>query len=148
MQNTSPDWLPCIDSDISNTVFCQGLPPNLFDIEVLDDQDTQIQEFEGSTAGTTIQNLQPGTYSVNEIKVPPGGPIPRDQLLENATVEDCENAGFSDGGSLLSSTGPNYRICFEYKDIQGNDCGTITLAAGEERTCIVKNYIRFGSTER
>jgi len=28
-------------------------------------------------------------------------------------------------------------ICFEYEDEQGNDCCTITLAAGEERTCIV-----------
>ena len=68
LNNDDPGWLPCIGSSISGTIFCQGLPPNLFDIQVLDEQNTQIQQFEGSTAGTTIQNLQPGTYTVNEIK--------------------------------------------------------------------------------
>jgi hypothetical protein len=32
-------------------------------------------------------------------------------------------------------------ICLEYKDEQGNNCSTVILAEGEERTCIVKNYI-------
>ncbi len=31
-------------------------------------QNTQLQQFEGIAHGTTIQNLQPGTYAVNEIK--------------------------------------------------------------------------------
>jgi len=36
-----------------------------------------------------------------------------------------------------------YIICIEYEDEQGNDCSTLTLAAGEDKTCTVKNYIRF-----
>ena len=50
-------------------------------------------------------------------------------------------AGFTDGGELFNSTSRmSYDdICFEYEDEQGNDCSNIILAAGEERTCIVKN---------
>jgi len=140
--NDSPDWLPCIGSSISSSIYCQGLPPNLFDIEVLDNQNTQIQQFEGSTAGTTIQNLQPGTYTVNEIKhTDATNQLGADDLAQQRCTA---TAGFSDGG-LLSNTvasivyGP---LCFEYEDEQGNDCSTVTLAAGEHKTCTVKNYIR------
>ena len=38
LQNGDSEWLPCIGSSISGTGFCQGLPPNIFEIEVLDDQ--------------------------------------------------------------------------------------------------------------
>ena len=34
--------------------------------------------------------------------------------------------------------------CFEYEDEQGNDCSTLTLAAGENKLCTVKNYISSG----
>ena len=44
------------------------------------------------------------------------------------------------GGILINSTsGTDNTICFEYVDEQENDCSTTTLAAGEERTCIIKN---------
>ena len=108
----------------------------------MDDQNIQIQEFEGSTKGTTIQNLEPGTYTVNEI-IHPQPPV--DRLSVNAGIaQDCvQNAGFDNGGELFNSTSNTvYIICLEYEDEQGNDCNTITLAAGEERTCTVKNYIR------
>jgi hypothetical protein len=72
MQNTDPGWLSCANSAIDNTVFCNSLPANLFVIEVLDDQSNQIRQFEGSLQGTIIQNLQTGTYTVNETKVPEG----------------------------------------------------------------------------
>jgi len=147
LQDGSASWLPCIGSTISGTTFCQNLPPNLFDIEVLNDQNTQIQQFEGSTAGTTIQNLQPGTYTVNEIKSTPGS---QNQLVQYDEVQQtCTTLnGFDDGGVLFNTNIlPNfgYSICFEYEDEQGNDCSTVTLAAGEEKTCTVKNYILIGN---
>jgi hypothetical protein len=146
-QNNSPGWFNCnTNPAISGTVFCQSLPESIFDIEVLDDQSTQIQQFEGSTEGTTIHNLEPGTYTVNEIKNATFDAL--DQLVENADAEiACVGAGFSDGGRLDNSTffTAYPRICFEYEDEQGNDCSTITLAAGEQRTCTVKNYIRLSN---
>ena len=119
--------------------------PRVFLIEVLDGQNTQIQEFEGSTEGTTIQNLNPGTYTVNEI-IPPQPA--NDRLSVNPGIaQDCvQNVGFDNGGGLFNSASNIvYIICLEYEDEQGNDCNTITLAAGEERTCTVKNYIRVGN---
>jgi hypothetical protein len=80
---------------------------------------------------------------VNEIKNPTNDDF---QLGQNPSSEQsCVNAGFADGGELDNTTSlTNYiDICFEYLDEQDNDCSTITLAAGEERTCTVKNYIRF-----
>jgi hypothetical protein len=146
MQNTDPDWLPCTNSAIDNTVFCKRLLANLFDIEVLDDQNNQIQQFAGSLQGTTIQNLQSGTYIVNETKVPDPGasPTPIDQLFESpAAQQTCIDFGFDGGGSLFRTTPGRvfYNICFEYEDEQGNYCSNVTLAAGEEKTCTVKNYI-------
>ena len=61
-QGLDPDsdqWLSCDDVTISGTDFCQNLQENFFDIEVLDDQNNQIQEFQGSQQGTTISNLEP-----------------------------------------------------------------------------------------
>jgi hypothetical protein len=146
VQDGSSSWLPCIGSSISNSVSCQGIPANLFDIEVLDSQNTQLQQFEGSAQGTTIQNLQPDTYTVNEIKHQSFF----NQLSFDATVEQrcVDGQGFSDGGLLLSiSQQPNvgYSICFEYEDEQGNDCSTVTLTAGENKVCTVKNYIRIST---
>ena len=146
LENDSPLWLDCnTNPTISGTVFCQSLPESIFDIAVLDDQNNQIQQFQGSEQGTTIQNLEPGTYTVNEIEHLLGN----DQLVENEVIEGaCIGNGFTDGGQLSNSaTNVDYDICFEYEDEQGNDCNTITLAAGEERTCIVKNYIRAAADE-
>ena len=140
--NPSAPWINCnnnINPDFNR--FCQSLPESIFDIEVLDDQNNQIQQFVGSEQGTTIQNLQPGTYTVNEIEHLSGN----DQLIENPPNEAlCTSAGFPDGGVVFNSTATIIYapLCFEYEDEQGNNCNTITLAAGESRTCIVKNYIR------
>ncbi len=151
LQNNSPEWLNCnTNPAISGTIFCQSLPESIFDIEVLDDQNNQIQKFVGSEQGTTIQNLEPGTYTVNEIENPT---FAIGQLVEDPDVEaSCKSAGFSDGGILsYVPTGINfilnYELCFEYEDEEENDCSEITLARGEERTCIVKNYIRSGFLE-
>ena len=143
MQNTDPGWLSCANSAIDNTVFCNSLPANLFVIEVLDDQSNQIRQFEGSLQGTIIQNLQTGTYTVNETKVPEGPPTPSDQLFESSAQQTCIGLGFDGGGSLFTNNPDRvfYNICFEYEDEQGNDCSNVTLAAGEEKTCTVKNYI-------
>ena len=67
--NSSASWLDCnTNPAISSTVYCLSLPESIFDIEVLDDQNNPIQQFEGSEQGTTIENLESGTYTVNEIK--------------------------------------------------------------------------------
>ena len=148
MQNTDPGWLSCTNSAIDSTRFCNSLPANLFVIEVLDDQNNQIQQFEGSLQGTIIQNLQTGTYTVNETKVPVGSTTPLDQLFERSDVQEtCIGLGFDGGGALITSgpDGVGYNICFEYEDEQGNDCSNVTLAAGEEKTCTVKNYIISGT---
>lgn len=140
--NNSSDWLDCNNSSISDSLFCQSIPESIFDIEVLDDQNNQIQEFEGTEQGTIIQNLEPGTYRINEIKNTTSS---YDQLRESEMVESqCLNVGFVNGGILVNTTEIlEYSICFEYEGEQGNDCSTITLAAEEERTCTVKNYINF-----
>jgi hypothetical protein len=153
----SSSWLPCNDPDLFTndpTVpkFCERLQTNFFDIEVLDDQDTQLQQFEGSAAGTTI-NLQPGTYAVHEIK-DESNSFPPNVLYENPnpppTEQNCIDNGFSDGGELFNPLAPantnvRYHICFNYEDEQGNDCSTVTLAEGENKVCTVKNYIRFAT---
>jgi hypothetical protein len=55
----------------------------------------------------------------------------------------CVNiGGFPDGGFLQTAEVQYSDLCFEYEDEQGNDCSMTTIAAGEEKTCIVKNYIR------
>jgi hypothetical protein len=144
LQNNSPLWISCDNPAISNTIFCTALNENSFDIEVLNaSNNQQIAQFEGSAVGTTIPNLQPGTYTVNEIEQPEGNNV--NQLGDSQTTNvRCANQGFPDGGNFFNTTVPRvaYEICFEYEDEQGNDCSTITLAAGEERTCTVKNYIR------
>ena len=48
---------------MNNTIYCQTLQESFFDIEVLDDQNNPIQEFQGSQQGTIIQNLGSGIYS-------------------------------------------------------------------------------------
>ena len=69
-------------------IFCTALNVNLFDIEVLDSQNNPVVEaFEGSTAGTTIPHLQPGTYTINEIESSTSN---RDQLGDFST--DCAAA--------------------------------------------------------
>lgn len=141
--NNSPQWISCNDIAISGTPFCRSLNENSFDIEVLDGSNNQqINQFEGSAVGTTIPNLQPGTYTVNEIEDPTGNFT--NQLAESADANtDCVNAGFAEGGSFSNNTITTfYRfLCFEYEDEQGNNCNSITLGAGEQKTCTVKNYI-------
>jgi hypothetical protein len=142
LQDDSPEWIQCDDPEISDRLPCQQLTEGLFDIEVLDEQDNQIEQFEGSVEGTTIENLEPGTYTVNEIVHPV---FVTNELVQDDAVQNlCIDAGFEGGGILTGTNGLSldYQICFEYEDEQGNDCSTITLAAGEERTCTVKNYIR------
>jgi hypothetical protein len=145
LQNNSPFWLNCNDDSIDHSIFCLSLPESIFDIRVLDNQMRQIQKFKGSEQGTTIENLGPGLYRVNEIKYV----ISFDHLRNNpAAKAECVNEGrFSDGGDSFNTTShvDYIAICFEYKDEQGNNCSTISLAAGEEKTCIVKNYIRIAS---
>jgi hypothetical protein len=149
LQNDSP-WLSC--NDINNLervqFLCDLLVESLFDIQVLDNQNNPVttpSSFEGSTEGTTIENLEPGTYTVNEIKSSSNF----NQLGEDSTTEqECISAGFLGGGNLQVANqdfSHFYFICFQYGDEEDNDidCNTITLAAGEEKTCIVKNYIRF-----
>jgi hypothetical protein len=145
LQNDSPQWILCNDPIFNLDPICSALTEDFFDIEVLDDQGNQIQEFEGSTQGTTIPNLQLGTYTINEIK----HATDQNQLGVNATIQqECINAGFADGGRLVIPDGIfTYSICFEYEDEQGNDCSTLTLAANEDKTCTVKNYIRQGTFE-
>ena len=133
----------CNDINPSDVLwFCQPLPESIFDIRVLDDQNNQIQQFEGSEQGTTIQNLEPGIYTVNEIKNPTSDD---NQLGQNPEAELVYiRDGFSDAGKLDNTASvTNYSIiCFEYEDEQGNDCSTIALATGESRTYTGKNNIR------
>jgi len=138
----SPDWVSCDNPDISNTPFCYNLPRNFFDIEVLDEQDKQIQKFKGSQQGTTIHNLEPGMYSVNEIREDALGVL---NPTEEPQLADCNDGGFPESGQTFVG-GIFYQIiCITYEDEQGADCSTTNIAAGEDKTCIVKNYIRFAS---
>lgn len=140
LQNNDEGWIQCDESPIRDTDFCRELPENLFDIRVLDNQNNLLQQFEGSPTGTTIENLEPGTYTVEEIKYPPN--TGQNQLLESSAATGiCRDSGFTDGGQIGLTSRIQYIICFEYEDEQENDCSTITLAAGESRTCTVKNYI-------
>jgi len=147
LQSNSSQWISCNDPSINGTRACQSLNENSFDIEVLNaSNNQQITQFEGSAAGTTIPNLQPGTYTINEIESTTSD---RDQLGDFLT--DCAAVGFPDGGTFFNTnpSPPSFfdlfysAICFEYEEEPGNNnCNTITLAAGEHRTCTVKNYIR------
>ena len=99
--NSLAPWLDCnTNSKISDTIYCLSLPESIFDIEVLDDQNSQIQQFEGSEQGTTIPNLQPGTYTVNEIEQSEGN-------FDNQLADDftknvrCSDQEFPDGGLLI-----------------------------------------------
>ncbi|MFB5600819.1 MAG: hypothetical protein ACE5SW_11415 [Nitrososphaeraceae archaeon] len=146
LDSNSQEWLSCDDPTISNTLFCQALPENLFDIEILDQGNRLVPPITGSQQGTTIPNLEPGTYTVNEIKYQTG----INQLLEDPNVElSCINDGFAGGGSLKGSGSSNndevlfdFDLCFEYEDEKGNDCSMATIKTNEDKTCIVKNYIK------
>jgi len=146
LDSNSQEWLSCNDPTISNTVFCRALPENLFDIEVLDQANRLGPPITGSQQGTTIPNLEPGIYTINEIKHQSG----INQLVEDADVElSCVNDGFAGGGSLKGSGSSNndevlfdFDICFEYEDEKGNDCSMTTIKTNEDKTCIVKNYIK------
>lgn len=146
LDSNSQEWLSCVDPIISNTIFCKALPENLFDIELLDQDNRLVPPITGSQQGKTIPNLEPGTYTVNEIKHQNG----INQLFEDPNVElSCVNVGFVGGGSLDGSGSSNneevlfnFDICFQYEDEQGNDCTMTTIKTNEDKTCIVKNYIK------
>ena len=95
--------------------------------EYLDDQNDPIAEdIEGSELGTTIQNIEPGTYTVNEIKNPTSN---INQLGENPDIARiCMNVNdFTDGGELINlNANLDYNICLEYENqpgnAQGDDC--------------------------
>jgi hypothetical protein len=145
---TSPQWIPCVTPIISTTPFCMLLPENIFDIRVLDNQNNPITDepIVGSADGTTIENLQPGTYTVKEIEG-----SNNDQLRDSPFANNqCAERGFPDGGFYrnLDQFISYDAICYEYEDEQGIDCSEITLAAGEQKTCIVKNYIINGKNFR
>ena len=77
LQNNDTRWISCDDLDDDPEfppIFCgTALNKNSFDIEVVNaSNNQQINQFEGSALGTTITNLQPGTYTVNEIEDPTG----------------------------------------------------------------------------
>jgi hypothetical protein len=99
----------------------------------------EIQQFEGSPTGTTVQNLEPDSFRVNEIV---HLVFANQQLTYQSNIDrDCKFAGFDGGGVLENqNTGTSYDICFHYEDEQGNDCNPITIGA-EEKTCTVKNHI-------
>jgi hypothetical protein len=142
--NNSSQWISCNDLPNGPTDYCGALNEDSFDIEVNASNNQQINQFEGSAAGTTITNLQPGIYRVNEIEYTNN----TNRLGEDPGTEafSCIPRGFADGGTFINQTADLfYEICFEYEDQQGNNCNTITLGAGEHRTCTVKNYISFGA---
>jgi len=143
LPNDSQSWLQCTEPTISSSEFCHRLPENLFDIEVLNIQNNPIQQFEGSAGGITIENIEPGSYTIHEIKYTDNA----DQLGEsNNSFEVCTSAGFPNGGALFNSnTFTTYHtICIQYEDEQGNDCSQTTVNEGEDKVCIVKNYISYG----
>lgn len=145
LDSGSDQWLSCDDAPIDSTAFCNLIRDNLnlFDIEVLDDQNNPVQTFTGSQQGTTLQDLEPGTYSVNEIRYQNGN---NNQLQQDPTLQvACDTAGFDGAGLLFVDPGAIlYSFCIAYEDEQGNDCSPTTIAAGEDKRCIVKNYIRLG----
>jgi len=150
LNSNSDEWISCNDPPISNSEICQNIQENFFDIEVLDDQSTQLEQFQGSAQGTTIGNIEPGTYAVNEIIHPfLDPPQPVDQLTENSFAsEECTERGFSAGGSL-NTQNPffGYLICIQYEDEQGNDCSQTTVNENESKVCTVKNYILSSSND-
>jgi len=148
LDSNSNEWISCNDPPISNSQICQNIQENFFDIEVLDDQSTQLEQFQGSAQGTTIGNIEPGTYAVNEIVYP--NPPQSDQLTENNFAsEECTLRGFSAGGSLQTLNPPyfGYIICIQYEDEQGNDCSQTTVNENEAKVCTVKNYILSSSND-
>ena len=151
LANDNPNWMLCddlINSGVRDAdTICDPLQENGFDIEVSDSDNTLINppgRFEGSTEGTMIMNLVPGTYNVNEIiHDDPIGQLGE----ENNTANQCADHNFVDGGLFFNrSNGYEYHICFEYEDENGNDCSSIDLQEGDNKTCTVKNYILLAST--
>ena len=81
-------------------------------------------------------------YSVNEIREDALGVL---NPTEEPQLADCNDGGFPESGQTFVG-GIFYQIiCITYEDEQGADCSTTNIAAGEDKTCIVKNYIRFAS---
>ena len=95
-------WINCDSPSMGMEDFCEGLPENLFDIQVLSPQNNpQIPPFVAPEDGMTFNNLQPGTYTVEEIKYPPGSV---NQLNEAVNFDNlCRGYGFTDGGFLHQS---------------------------------------------
>ena len=152
LDNENNLWMLC-DELIANNVpdsdrFCNPLEENKFDIEMFDINNNLIDppgQFEGSTEGTMIMNLEPGTYNVTEI-------IHNNDFSNQLNFNEgdsnvCTGLGFVDGGRFANSGGNGpvfYTICFEYEDENDKDCSLIDLKVGDNKTCTVKNYIQFG----
>ena len=83
-------------------------------------QDNQIgPPFQGSPIGTTIPNLQPGNYQVNELKI---RILLSRRVGRNADPQiGCLFNGFDVGGQSFASLPGTIceDICFEYEDEQG-----------------------------
>ena len=149
LPDDDPNWILCDDLVANNVEFadivCNPLQENEFDIEVSDNDDVLINppgQFEGSTEGTMIMDLEQGTYNVQEIKYGNSD----NQLGDNPPTEsNCINAfSFDDGGVFANNENAEqiiYTICFEYEDENGDDCSSIDLQEGDNKTCTVKNHI-------
>lgn len=64
---------------------------NLFDREVLDDRNNQVQTFTGSQEKTTLQDLEQDSDIVNEIRYQKREPQPIQQ--DPALQVSCDTAG-------------------------------------------------------
>ena len=100
-------------------------------------------QFEGSVEGAMLE-LEPGNYNIEEITHANGD----DQLITHQNTEDfcVNNQNIVDGGLFFASSGPGYNLCFEYEDENGQDCSSIELQAGDDKTCTIKNYISASNT--
>jgi hypothetical protein len=72
LDSDSDQWLSCVGPPIDSTAFCKMDNLNLFDREVSDDQNNQVQTFTGSQQKTTLQDLEPDSDIVNEIRYQKG----------------------------------------------------------------------------
>ena len=153
--NGDPDWILC--DDLQNpdaSIFCDPLLESDFDIQVFDSNNIIIDppgQFEGSTEGEMIMNLEPGLYNIEEIENPRTNPLTTNQLVENTSFDFVCTVGanFVSGGefqdqSQVDQSDLRYAICFEYEDENGDPCDSVLLRAGQEETCTVKNYIFAG----
>ena len=110
LDNENNLWMLC-DDLIANNVpdsdrFCNPLEENEFDIEMFDINNNLIDppgQFEGSTEGTMIMNLEPGTYNVTEIIH--NNDFSNQLNFNESDSNACTGLGFVDGGRFANSGG-------------------------------------------